>query len=196
MATLSSTFAWRIPWTEKPGGLHSTGSQESDATEVTQHTRTQLSVVFHSFIYDCPALFRDTAGLAYFSTVFCVLSCSVVSDSLQPHGLYPARLLCHGFPRQEYWSGLPFPPPGDLPNPGIKPASPLSAGLQADSLLVKPLGKPLTFSQALLFSHSVMSGSLRPHGLQPTTLPCSSPSKYLKCVTMSPKHSKYFSLPN
>ena len=28
-----------------------------------------------------------------------------------------------GFPRQEYWSGLPFPPPGDLPNPGIEPAS-------------------------------------------------------------------------
>ena len=90
------------------------------------------------------------------------------------------------FPRQEYWSGLPFPLPGDLPNPGIEPASPLSAGLQADSLLVEPLGKPLTFSQVLLFSHSVMSGSLRPHGLQPTMLPCSSPSKYLKCVTMSP----------
>ena len=28
-----------------------------------------------------------------------------------------------GFPRQEYWSGLPFPPPGDLPDPGIEPAS-------------------------------------------------------------------------
>ena len=36
-----------------------------------------------------------------------------------------------GFSRQEYWSGLPFPPPGDLPNPGIKPvslASPILAG--------------------------------------------------------------------
>ena len=32
------------------------------------------------------------------------------------------------FSRQEYWSGLPFPPPGDLPNPGIKPASPVLAG--------------------------------------------------------------------
>jgi len=32
-----------------------------------------------------------------------------------------------GFPRQEYWSGLPFPPPGDLPDPGIKPASPALA---------------------------------------------------------------------
>ena len=38
------------------------------------------------------------------------------------------------FPKQEYWSGLPFPPPGDLPNPGIKPKSPVSPELQADSL--------------------------------------------------------------
>ena len=38
--------------------------------------------------------------------------------------------LSMGFSRQEYWSGLPFPSPGDLPNPGIKPGSP---ALQADS---------------------------------------------------------------
>ena len=36
--------------------------------------------------------------------------------------------LSMGFPRQEYWSGLPFPPPGDLPDPGIKPESPALAG--------------------------------------------------------------------
>ena len=36
--------------------------------------------------------------------------------------------LCLGFPRQEYWSALPLSPPGDLPNPGIKPASPESPG--------------------------------------------------------------------
>ena len=36
--------------------------------------------------------------------------------------------LCMGFPRQEYWSGLPFPSPGDLPNLGIEPASPALAG--------------------------------------------------------------------
>ena len=46
--------------------------------------------------------------------------------------------LSMGFPRQEYWRGLPFPSPGDLPNPGIKPRSP---ALQADSLLSEPLGK-------------------------------------------------------
>ena len=44
-----------------------------------------------------------------------------------------------GFSRQEYWSGLPFPSPGDLPNPGIEPRSP---ALWADTLPSKPPGKP------------------------------------------------------
>ena len=43
-----------------------------------------------------------------------------------------------GFPRQEYWSGLPFPPTGDLPDSGIEPGSP---ALQADSLPSEPSGK-------------------------------------------------------
>ena len=43
------------------------------------------------------------------------------------------------FARQKYWSGLPFPSPWDLPNPGIKPGSP---ALQVDSLLTEPPGKP------------------------------------------------------
>ena len=46
-----------------------------------------------------------------------------------------------GFPRQEYWNGLPFPSPGDLPNPGIKPRSP---ALQADALPSEPPGNPLS----------------------------------------------------
>ena len=43
-----------------------------------------------------------------------------------------------GFPRQEYWQGLPFPSPGDLSDPGIEPGAP---ALQADSLLSEPPGK-------------------------------------------------------
>ena len=43
-----------------------------------------------------------------------------------------------GFSRQEYWSGLPFPSPGDLPNPGIEPGSP---ALEADALTSEPPGK-------------------------------------------------------
>ena len=48
-----------------------------------------------------------------------------------------------GFPRQEYWSGLPFPSPTDLPDPGIEPPSPVSPALQADSSPTEPPGKPI-----------------------------------------------------
>ena len=57
-----------------------------------------------------------------------------------------------GFSRQEYWSGLPFPSPGDLPDPGIEPGSP---ALQADALPSEPPGRSLytfTFSQILVDS--------------------------------------------
>ena len=46
------------------------------------------------------------------------------------------------FSRPEYWSGLPGPLPGDLPNPGIEPTSLVSAALQVDSLPSEPPGKP------------------------------------------------------
>ena len=54
------------------------------------------------------------------------LSCSVVSDSTILWTAACQALLSMGFLRQEYWNGFLFPPPGDLPNPGIKPASPMS----------------------------------------------------------------------
>ena len=67
-----------------------------------------------------------------------VLGGLVVSNSLRPHELQPTRFLClWGFSQQKYWSGLPCPPPGDLPNPGIKPSSPALL----DSLLSKTPGK-------------------------------------------------------
>ena len=53
--------------------------------------------------------------------------CLVVSDPLQPYGSQPASLLCPwDSPRQAYWSGLPFPSPGDLSDPGIEPVSRVS----------------------------------------------------------------------
>ena len=104
------------------------------------------------------------------------------------------------FSRQEYWSGLPFLSPGDFPDPGIKPGSP---ALQVDSLPSELPGKhcwdllPQKFSfkvvllidnalghpgvlmqmiSSVQFSHSVVSNSLRPHGLQYARLPCPSPT--------------------
>ena len=70
-----------------------------------------------------------------------VFSHSIMFDSLKLHRVHPARLLCPwGFSRQEYWSGLPCLPPGDLPNPGIEPRYP---ALQTDSLPSEPPGKPV-----------------------------------------------------
>ena len=55
-----------------------------------------------------------------------------------------------GFSRQEYWSGLPFPSRGDLPNPGIKPRSP---ELQTDALPSEPLGKPIQVANSCTQTH-------------------------------------------
>ena len=68
-------------------------------------------------------------------------------SSLHPIDCSPPDFSVHGFSRQEHWSGLPCPPPGNLPDPGIKPGSPT---LQADSLE----SEPPTYSevQASLFS--------------------------------------------
>ena len=59
-----------------------------------------------------------------------------------PHNVAHQAPLSKGFFRQEYWSGLPFPPPGDLPNPGIEPESPVSPAMQADSLTLCHLESP------------------------------------------------------
>ena len=63
-----------------------------------------------------------------------MLSLSFVSDFANPWTVPRQGLLSMGFPRREYWKGLPFPSAGDL-DPGIKPGSP---ALQADSLPFEP----------------------------------------------------------
>ena len=62
-----------------------------------------------------------------------------MSDSVIPWSVVYQASPSIGFSRQVYWSGLPFPSPGDLPNPGIEPRSP---ELQADALPSEPPGKP------------------------------------------------------
>ena len=106
------------------------------------------------------------------------------------HILCTSKLLCPwGFSRQEYWNGLPCPTPGDLPNSGIKPKSPI---WQVDSLPSEPPGKPslyliyryhcsgnafnILWSLISQFSCSVVSDSLWPHELQHPRPPCPSPT--------------------
>ena len=90
-------------------------------------------------------------------TVFervCV-SHSIMSNSATPWTVACQAPLSMKFSRQEYWSGLPFPSTGDLPDPGIKPGSP---ALQADALPSELLGKPKVKVTQLCLT-------LQPHGL-------------------------------
>ena len=78
---------------------------------------------------------RMALALVRFYLCVCVcvcVRCLVVPDSATPWTVARQASLSMGFSRQEYWSGLPFPSPGDLPNQGIESRSP---ALQADSLL-------------------------------------------------------------
>ena len=67
------------------------------------------------------------------------VGCSIASVSATPWTVARQAPLCLEFSRQEYWSGLPFSSPADLPDPGIEPGSP---ALQAGSLPSEPPGKP------------------------------------------------------
>ena len=66
------------------------------------------------------------------------ISCSVMSDSVPRTAAHQAPLTME-FSRQEWWSGLPFPSPGDLPDPGVESRSSV---LQADSLPTEPPEQP------------------------------------------------------
>ena len=95
MATHSSVLAWRIPGTGEPGGLPSMGS--------------------HRVGHDC----SDLAAINI--NVYRAQSLCHVRVFASPWTVAHQAPLFMGFSRQEYWSGLPFPSPGDLPDPGIKP---------------------------------------------------------------------------
>ena len=74
-----------------------------------------------------------------------------------------------GFSRQEYWSGLPFPSPGDLPNPGIEPRSPT---LQADALTSEPPAKRI-YVYIYIYTYYFRSGVSKQQPAGPACLPFS-----------------------
>ena len=105
-----------------------------------------------------------------------------------------------GFSRQEYWSGLPFPSPEDLPNPGIKPGSP---AFQADTLSSEPPGKQyldtVIYSQCSSFGKKFLSPiSTKDSDLKIMWDLYSGPSPLLSCwtlmfVLLPPTHSRPWS---
>ena len=79
-----------------------------------------------------------------------VHECSVVSDSATPRTVAHQAPLSMGFSRQEYWSGLPLPSPGDLSDPGIEPASLVSPALAGGFFTTALPGKDYTSSDNLV----------------------------------------------
>ena len=116
--------------------------------------------------------FQQECGLG------CVCAQSCLSSNLVDSTATCQPPLSMGFPRQEFWSGLPFPSPGDLPDPGMEP---MSLALASIFFITEPPGKSesqylLVINQInmLLFSHLVVSDSLRPHRPWHARLPCPS----------------------
>ena len=172
MATHSSVLAWRIPWTEEPGRLQSMESQRVGHDWVTNTHRqitilceskiilspligkrvlwktntqsTQADKVCNTHRMSTP----DTEEKAVEKWKCNARSCCVLSRFSRvrlfatPWTVARQAPLSMGFSRQEYWSGLPFPSPGDLPDPGVEPVSPVVPALQADSLSLSHQGSP------------------------------------------------------
>ena len=129
-------------------------------------------------------------NLEFLKESVCVLSCSVLSDSVTSWTVARQTSLCMGFSRQEYWRGLPFPPPGDLSDPGIESVSLVSPAFTGkffchwitweaplkneDYELKEPALSQVKQTESESESHSVVSDSLQPHGLYSS---CNSPGE-------------------
>ena len=97
---------------------------------------------------------------------------SVVSDSVTPCTVAHQSPLTMEFLRQKYWSGLSFPTPWDLPDPGVKPACPVSPALQANSLPTEPSRKNYFMVWLILEKEMATHFSILPWRISWTEEPC------------------------
>ena len=84
--------------------------------------------------------FSEYSSQGFLGRFACMRECPVVSDCLHLWSVASQASMSMGFSKQEYWSGLPFPPPRDLPDSEIEPVSLTSPVLQVDSLLLNHCG--------------------------------------------------------
>ena len=121
MATHSSILAWKISQTEELVGYNPWSCKKSERTESADNGSSDLRNCSHSV---------ESGPLGHSSGHVCVYVCVLVAQSCltlcNPMDCSPLSM---GFPRQEYWSGLLFPTPGDPSNPGIKPTTLVSPAL-------------------------------------------------------------------
>ena len=146
MATHSSVLAWRIPWTEEPGGLQSMGSQSAGHCWVTKCTHIFKAGQFYFwFFFTLSSAVRWNSVYllkhpvtTWSETLHCrVWSHSVMSDSLLDS--CPPGSSIRGVFQASILEWIAFPSRGDLPSPGLEPGFPT---LQADALPSEPAGKP------------------------------------------------------
>ena len=123
IATHSSILDWKIPWTKELSRLQSMRLQRVRHDWATKQQER--------YIYSTLDVKVEVRSLSH------------VRLSVTPRTVAHQAPLSMGFSRQEYWSGLLFPSPGHLPDPGIEPGSP---ALQADSLLTEPFDTCLKYS--------------------------------------------------
>ena len=129
MATHSSILAWRIPGTEEPGVPQSWDHKELDTTEwlsTAQHTESPPSLAMHPEHLSPHSKESQHRGnlSPQTSICACMLNClSRVRLCATLRTVAYQTPLSMGFSRKEYWSGLPCPPPGDLPSTLTEPSS-------------------------------------------------------------------------
>ena len=157
MATHSSNSAWKILWTEEPGGLQSTDCKESDTTQWLTHshftpqgsckhsnmrTTGVGSICLHPHLHPTTYSIKEKVFLLILQSphlwfclkwidvcvCVCVHARSVVQLFATPSTVALQAPLSMGFARQEHWSVLPFPSLGNLPDPGVESMYPASAG--------------------------------------------------------------------
>ena len=140
--TLCDPMACSMPGSSVHGNLQNTGVGSRSPLQGIFLTQGSNIGRFFSIWATREAYYCQWLSLffkeASFSNV-CVKSLSCVRLFATRETVARKAPLPMGFSRQEYWSGLPFPSPGDLPNPGIEPGSP---ALQAEALSSEPPGKP------------------------------------------------------
>ena len=124
--------------------------KEKSHSEMPQLSTESLAFVFH-FGYAPFSGSMDWSARMCVCVCFQLLSCMTLFSTpwTVAHQAPPSM----GFSWQEYWSELPFPPPGDLPDSGIEPVSLVFPALQADSLPLSHQGSPGKSLKIFLFIH-------------------------------------------
>ena len=128
-----------FPW---PSGCHSASCQTVGQTSSDKSSGFRIEHSGYTRVASyCWSLVSPAATQQCHAAQVCFDS-QPWSDSWDPTDCSLQAPLSMGFPRQEYWSGLPFPTPGDLPDPGIEPASLAPLHWQTDSLPLRHQGSP------------------------------------------------------